>query len=388
MLTYEVVYKALDDFQKEKIDGLINEMIVTPNQLCQILIGTFRLTGQSDPVTVRSKIYFLIPVLNFLRDFLFVRKDEEQHKRAIKRLMATNGIDALNEILCHRGLISIFKNYKIRPLFLDDPDGSITDEENNIFIPVSIKSRIPRKITLLLDFFEKVEHRLPYYQDLAVFCAVTVEAIPELTDKVIEAQLASVEEYFQKVFHEKSGEFENRVFMNSSGFAIVVSLKTVRSVKAKSDFAQSAAIKLVLEGGPCPYKSVKTTVVEGGYLLNLIYEGKMSESLTQQISEQLFAGFFKHNNNLKEPRMFVFISENFGGLSFEEYISALFANYAARHHGTMLVGFVLEAGQEKDGYGIFVKYLSTGKDILETIKPYCKSQLLSSPFMKSSESQF
>src|SRR5438132_12063168 len=84
----------------------------------------------------------------------------------IARLRKENGDEAINEILCHSALKTLFNLYTVAPLFEEMPDGHIVDGKKEI--PVEIKSRFPKIFDTITAFANGFSDLRPKSKDLDI----------------------------------------------------------------------------------------------------------------------------------------------------------------------------------------------------------------------------
>ena len=102
--------------QKKDIDileSLLKEKYISENQIIQIYGNSFSVGKESSDYSIKTATEKVSTILQFLKSLPETSKKNKKLNDVIKRLMSNNGIETINEIICHIGLTNFFHKYEI-----------------------------------------------------------------------------------------------------------------------------------------------------------------------------------------------------------------------------------------------------------------------------------
>lgn len=358
-----------DDFNK--IEKLVEEKIISERQFIQVLKKTFKLDSKKGEVQAKIEFYKLLMVLEFVKVIYNQSKKEKTLNESIKRLMATNGIETVNEIYSHIGLHKLFSNYNVCNLYEKFPDGMLNERGQRI--PVEIKSRFPKIFDSLLNFYDKLSELFPVIPDKHLIIELRIK---EVTNKVKPKDFESEFQYFKKVFskfhYQSIPEFPNGLIFNRHKEYLVYSLSLFIKDSNLSSMGMSSKQKESFFSSNRYKYNVKSGIYSCSQFSSFI-----EKKVYSFLSKILIDDCIKNIKNIPdEPRILAIYSNHFNNSQLGKFVRDSMDNYIKKNKGTCIVG-ICGIFNERNENIIGISEVIAGKKIKELIKSHIiKPELL------------
>jgi hypothetical protein len=337
MITFQDILAKASTEAIEKLRSFVAQGLIRESQLGLIMQKTFKSKIQNGDFSFKVDIAKLICLLIWLERFQVGRQDPKALVATIKRLTSKNGDETFNEFCAHSILLTLFKNYRIMPLYGQGEDGRVLIEKG--YIPVEIKSRFPEKYELLSLFFSEMDSALySITNNLDVVCNIKILSIRDLSAEIIRQEVS---------FIRQANDASD--FVNIARYPIWHTVKRavgLFSYELEFSFrdAQSNRTEIGLDEAMERYNVINPFRYGiGATALTNMYLGGtrelmlcLADSVKQELAYALVTQCIKSAKNLPdEPRIITIYTSH--GLEALKFVISVVDDYIAKHDRTAIL---------------------------------------------------